>query len=513
MSELSSPWLREERPPHPSLVAQETADAVVVGGGITGLTTALRLAQTGARVIVVEAGRLAGGTTGHTTAKVTSQHGSSYRRLIRHHGEEAARRYAQANQRAIETVARLATGGDEDCGFVRAPAFIYALTADETADLEAECSAAVGLGLPARLTTDTGLPFSVEAALVYDDQAYIDPVGYCHAIARALTAEGGVIFEDSPVTDIEEDGSIVRCHVGGSSVTAKVAVIATLLPIVDRGGFFAKTRPSRSYGIAGKFGQPPPAGMFISAGSPTRSLRPWPEGGETGFIIVGEGHETGAAKATPDRWRALETWATDNFDVESFDHRWSAQDYSTADSIPYVGRSPLTQNVYVATGFRKWGLTNATVAADILAAAIAGTDHPDADVFDASRIGGVRAIGTIIKDNVHVAGHLVGDRVARLLAPSIIDMSPGEGRIVKADGHTLAAHRTADGVFKVVSATCTHMGCTVKWNEAETSWDCPCHGSRFDVDGRVLNAPATRPLQAVDVTFETPGELEQQTTD
>jgi nitrite reductase/ring-hydroxylating ferredoxin subunit len=248
--------------------------------------------------------------------------------------------------------------------------------------------------------------------------------------------------------------------------------------------------------------------MYISAGTPTRSLRPWPGGGETGFVIVGEGHEPGAAEATPARWGDLERWANENFGVESFDYRWSAQDYSTADSIPYVGRSPLTENVYVATGFRKWGMTNATVAADILASLISGTPHPDAGVFDAGRIGDLAAVGKVIKDNVHVAGHFIGERLKRLTVPSITEMSPGEGRIVDADGHAVAAYRTPDGDFKVVSATCTHLGCTVKWNAAETSWDCPCHGSRFDVDGRILNAPATRPLEVVNVdTAESPEEL------
>ena len=480
---------------------------MVVGGGITGLTTALRLAENGARVIVVEADRLAGGTTGHTTAKVTSQHGASYRQLIRHHGEDAARRYAQANQQAIETVAGFATAHG-NCGFVRAPAFIYALTAEEAADLEEEGASATALGLPATITTDTGLPFPVEAALAYADQAYLDPVTYCQALAAALTTVGGAIFENSRMTDLEEDGDIVEVHGTGGSVRAGAAVIATLLPFVDRGGFFARTRPSRSYGIAGRFDRPPPNGMYISAGTPTRSLRPWPGGGETGFVIVGEGHEPGAAEATPARWGDLERWANENFGVESFDYRWSAQDYSTADSIPYVGRSPLTENVYVATGFRKWGMTNATVAADILASLISGTPHPDAGVFDAGRIGDLAAVGKVIKDNVHVAGHFIGERLKRLTVPSITEMSPGEGRIVDADGHAVAAYRTPDGDFKVVSATCTHLGCTVKWNAAETSWDCPCHGSRFDVDGRILNAPATRPLEVVNVdTAESPNEL------
>jgi nitrite reductase/ring-hydroxylating ferredoxin subunit len=249
--------------------------------------------------------------------------------------------------------------------------------------------------------------------------------------------------------------------------------------------------------------------MYISAGSPTRSLRPWPGGGDTGFVIVGESHEPGDPEATPGRWGALERWTNDHFDVESFEFRWSAQDYATADSVPYVGRSPRTQNVYVATGFRKWGLTNATVAADILANLIGGEDHPHARVFDAGRIGDAAAVGKAVKDNLHVAGHMVGDRLRRLLAPSISELVLGEGRIVEADGQTVAAYRSSDGSLHVVSATCTHLGCTVKWNEAETSWDCPCHGSRFDVDGSVLTAPATKPLEVMADFVPEPEDLDQ----
>lgn len=493
MPEHLSVWLAgRHHPPQPGLSGEQTADVVVVGAGITGLTAALWLRRAGAEVVVVEAGQVAGGTTGHTTGKVTSQHGLVYRQLIDHHGEDAARLYALANQDAIDDVAALVAETGASCGFDRTAAFIYALDEDELAALEEEHEAAFRLGLPSSLTTATDLPFPVEGALVFANQAYFHPVRYCDALAAAFLAEGGRIFEDSRVTDVDESSETVTVGTDQGEVRAGHALLATLLPFVDRGGFFAKTRPSRSYGIAARLRAAPPAGMYISAGTPTRSVRPWKEG--DGIVVVGEGHETGAEEAVPARWGALERWASEHFDVESFEYRWSSQDYQTVDSIPYVGRSPLMSRTFVATGFGKWGLTNATAAARILVDLVAGRSHGFLEAFDAGRIGDAAAVGKLIKDNLHVARLLIGDRVARLAAPGIDDLSPGEGRVVDLDGDTVGAYRDVAGVLHVVSVTCTHLGCTVRWNAAETSWDCPCHGSRFALDGSVLVGPATEPL-------------------
>lgn len=234
--------------------------------------------------------------------------------------------------------------------------------------------------------------------------------------------------------------------------------------------------------------------MYIDVGEPVRSFRPWPEGGETGVIVVGESHQTGDPEATPERWGELERWARSQFDVESFEYRWSAQDYDPADGMPYVGRSPLTERTWVGTGFRKWGLSNGTATAQMIADAIRGVDNPYLEAFDAGRIGDATAVKKLLTDNVKVATRFVGDRLRRLTAASVDELPPGQGGLVDADGETVAAYRAPSGQLHALSPTCTHLGCTVHWNDAENSWDCPCHGSRFAVDGSVLNGPATAPL-------------------
>jgi glycine/D-amino acid oxidase-like deaminating enzyme/nitrite reductase/ring-hydroxylating ferredoxin subunit len=500
MSVHRSVWIATaDRPAFPTLDGGIDVDVAVVGGGITGLTTAFLLQRDGARVAVIEAAHVGAGTTGNTTGKVTSQHGLTYASLRERHGESKARQYATANQQAIATVAALAEETSADCGFERAPAFVYTCSAEQRSAIEAEHGAAAALGLPATLTSDTDLPFPVEAAVRFDDQAHFHPGRYIAALATTFEARGGLVFERTRATDVDEraDGAVVRTATG--DVHAEHVVLATLLPFVDLGGFFAKAWPTREYAVAARLRAPAPSGMHINIESPTRSTRPWVDGDRRGIVVVGEGHPTGHDDATPARWGALERWTREHFDVEAFEYRWSAQDYTTADELPYVGRSPRMHRTYVATGFKKWGLTNGTAAAHVLADLVAGRDNPWVEVYDSTRIGDAQAVKKLVEENVHVGVTFVKDRIARLRADAVDDLPRGEGAIVDADGDTVGAYRDPDGFLHAVSVTCTHLGCTVHWNSAEMSWDCPCHGSRFDTDGAVLNGPAVRPLEQYEV--------------
>lgn len=498
MSQHLSVWLSEtEVPEYPKLRGTVNADVAVVGAGITGLTTAVLLGLAGLDVVVIEADRVASGTTGHTTGKVTSQHTLIYDRLIRQQGEEVAQSYATANQEAVGMVQQLAAGHEEEVGLQSASAFVYASDSEGQEKIEAEFEAATSLGLPARLGPRPELPFTVAGVLEFEGQAYIHPVRYCRHLARAFVANRGRIFEQSRVTGLDESRDRVELSASGGGVVAEQVVVATLLPFTDKGGFFARTRPSRAYGVAAVLGSPPPTGMYIGTGSPVRSFRPWPEGGPNGIIFVGETHDTGEPEATPGRWGELERWARENFEVESFEYRWSGQDYSSADGMPYAGRSPLAGRTWVATGFNKWGLSNGTAAARIITDGIMGRENPHEKTFDPRRVGGVTALSQLVADNARVARHLVGDRFDRLRASPIEELARGEGGIVDADGETVAGYRDTAGALHAVSPTCTHLGCTVLWNDAEDSWDCPCHGSRFSIDGAVLTGPATAPLKRI----------------
>jgi glycine/D-amino acid oxidase-like deaminating enzyme/nitrite reductase/ring-hydroxylating ferredoxin subunit len=481
-----------------------TVDVAVIGAGITGLTAGLTLATEGVDVAVLEAGDLCAGATGYTTAKVTSLHGLIYDELVRRHGLERATGYAAANQAAIDHVARLIAEHSIDCDWMRAPAFTYVASSDRIGEIEAEVTAASAAGLPATLTTRTDLPYDVAAAVRVDDQGHFHPRKYCLGLAQVLTAAGGRLFARSRATTIDDTDGGVTIEAAGHRVRAGHAIVATLLPIVDRGAFFARAHPERSYAVAVEIDPPGPQGMYISADSPTRSIRPTSD--PNVLVVGGEGHGMGDEPDTRRRYRALESWAQDTFTTSRVVARWSTHDYRSVDRIPYVG--PLTsgrRRVLTATGFGKWGMTNGTAAGRILADEIAGRSNPWASTFDSTRFSPGPSAQRFICANLRVATHYVGDRVRTLRVPGADQLASGQGGIVDLDGTKVAAYRDEQGTLHALSARCPHLGCQVSFNTAETSWDCPCHGSRFALDGTVLSGPATTGLRSIGTPIAGPG--------
>jgi glycine/D-amino acid oxidase-like deaminating enzyme/nitrite reductase/ring-hydroxylating ferredoxin subunit len=472
---------------------QGTYDVIVAGAGIAGLSTALLLAERGARVAVLEAGRVCSGVTAYTTAKVTSLHGLIYHGLVRHRGKEVASAYADANQAAIAQVAEWIDRYGIECDFSRRPAYTYTTDPARVKDVEAEVEAATALGLPVAFTNDTELPYDVEAAIRMDDQAQFHPRRYCLGLAAAFTGLGGQIFENSRVTGVN-DGSTCEVHLGDDRVSAGHVVLATHLPILDRGLFFAKTHPTRSYAMAVRLKGAPPQGMYLSADQPTRSVRS--AEGDSLVILGGEGHKVGQDPDTRARYDALESWAQAEWDVGDIVHRWSAQDYLSADGVPFIGRQLPASRVFVATGFGKWGMTNGTAAAGIIADLIGDKPNETTGAFQASRLAGPLTSKAMYTEGFDaVGGHLIGDRLKTLNPPDVGTLGPGEGGIVKLDGDKVAAYRHEDGSITAVSPVCRHVGCLVSFNTAERSWDCPCHGSRYTLDGTVIQGPSVHDLE------------------
>jgi glycine/D-amino acid oxidase-like deaminating enzyme/nitrite reductase/ring-hydroxylating ferredoxin subunit len=495
MSQRESVWLADRSADrYPELSEAHHVDVVVVGGGITGLTTALLAQRKGAKVAVIERNRIGSGTTGHSTGKVTSQHGLVYHDLLKRHGPDVAGSYADANQWAVRKVSDLASELAPEAHFESAPAIVFATDPEATKPIEAEYAACLRLGLPASLSSDCELPFEVARCLQFEHQGMINPANYCHGLAREISEQGGLIFEETSATGLSEDSEHVVVTTPQAELSGTSAVIATLLPFVDRALFFAKTRPGRAYGVAALLRAAPPPGMYISSDSPTVSLRPW---GERGLVIIGEGHPPGDPEATPGRWGELERWARDNFEVESFEFRWSSQDYRTFDGLPFIGPAPRMSRTYVATGFGKWGLTNGTVAAAILSDLVTGSRNSWEAAFDSTRLPGLTGAKNLTVFNATVGKDLIRGVVSRLRPSELEDLPRGDARLVEIDGKTVGAYRDAGGDVHAVSLTCTHLGCTVAWNDAERSWDCPCHGSRFSLEGKVLEGPATQDLEQV----------------
>jgi glycine/D-amino acid oxidase-like deaminating enzyme/nitrite reductase/ring-hydroxylating ferredoxin subunit len=481
------------QPPFPQLEEDVGADVVVIGGGIAGITTALLLTEAGASVVLLEAGRLACGVSGHTTAKVSSQHGMIYARLRSRFGTEGARTYGEANEAAIDWIARRVERDGIDCDFRRRPSYAY-VTGDRS-QAEAEAEAAAEAGLPASLVDTTPLPYPVAAAVRFDDQAEFHVRRYLLPLAAGLSAGGCRVYEHSHAVEVATDEQCVVKTPGGR-VTAGHVVVATHYPFLDRSLAFARVHPERSYALLCRIAGAPPEGMFIGAGSPTRSVRSVPLGGEELLLVGGEGHRPGAGGDTEQRYDRLEAFAREHWDVRSVEYRWSAQDNTAIDGLPYVGRlTPFEGRVLMATGFAKWGMTGGTAAAMVLRDLVLGLANPWAKLLDPNRLNARASAGRLIKENAQVALHFAGDRLTRPGQRSIEELEPGEGGIVRHRGERVAAYRDEQGALTAVSPVCTHLGCQVSWNRAERSWDCPCHGSRFAPGGEVLQGPAVHRLE------------------
>jgi glycine/D-amino acid oxidase-like deaminating enzyme/nitrite reductase/ring-hydroxylating ferredoxin subunit len=496
---MGSLWLDDAQDDEaaPRLAEDLEVDACVVGAGIAGLTAALELARGGRSVAVLERHRAGAGVTGHSTAKLSSLQGSAYTQLERRFGAGGARGYAALNEAAIAYV--VAQG--IDCDLRRRPHAVFAWDGEQRAQLKREAEAATRAGLVVRMDDDLGLPFPTAGALVRDDQAELQIGAYMRGLVRALLAAGGHLFEDTVVTHVGEGSRPVVRTEHGPRVRARDAIVATHYPILDRGLYFPRLTPQRSYCIAVRGATPQPKVMAISIGAPTRSLRFAPDPqrpGEELLVLGGEGHMAGEqGDQTTERYRALEAFAAEHFGATEVTHRWSAHDMTTADGLPYAGRlTPLSRHVWIASGFRKWGLTNGTAAGRILAARIlGGPAHPHGELFDTSRFTPLRSAPGLLKEAAKDARHFVGDRLNRGADAGLEALEPGgDGRLLRVDGELVAASRDADGTVRALSPVCTHLGCRVGWNRAERSWDCPCHGSRFAPDGEVLEGPAVKGL-------------------
>jgi len=490
-------WMDSSAPTaYPPVDGDVEVDVAVVGGGIAGLCSAWELTRAGRRVAVFEADRIVAGTTGYTTAKLTAQHGLVYDRLRSSLGADTARWYARSQLDAIERVAAVVAELGIDCDLERLPAFTYATPAGAVEQVRAEVEAATAAGLPASLVTDTGLPFEVAAAIRVEGQAQFHPRRYLLALADDLTHHGGQIFERTRVTDLDEGEPCRLSTESGATVSARDVVVATHYPIFDRAALFTRLVPRRELVVAAPIAAADdPAGMYLTTEDNTRSVRTAPYGDGHRLLIVTGEHFKPGAEGVEERWHRLATWTRERFKVDTLAYHWAAQDNTTPDRVPFVGRfHPGTDHVYVATGFNAWGMASGVMAGTLVAALIGGAKPEWAAIYDPARRHVRAEAGTFLKATLAVAGHYIGDRLRPSHVDSPDDLAAGQGAVIRLRGERCAVYRDTSGTLHSVSATCTHLGCTVAFNDAEGSWDCPCHGSRFDPDGAVLHGPATQPL-------------------
>ncbi len=487
--------------PFPALLGDLSVDVAIVGGGITGITAALLLERAGLSVAVIEALEVGRANTGLTTAHLTAVLDSRWHTLIDKFGRDGARLAADAQRAAIDRIEALIREHELDCGFARVPGWLYSESSKDRAELERELEAATELGFECSFIDDVPLPFEVDCGLRFENQARFHPREYLMPLASLIPGRGSFVFENTRVLEID-DGEPCRVTTEGGVVTAKEVIVAAHVPVSNRIFLHTKLAAYRSYVLGAYTKEPIPDGLYWDTDDPYHYLRVHPFEDRPLLIAGGADHKVGQEGDARRAFAELTDYLRDRFGQVEIAHRWSGQIIETLDGLPYVGRNSLSDHVYVATGYSGNGMTNGTIAAMLISDLILDRQNPWAELFDATRIKPIASVRRFLAENVDFPAHLVGDRLKRPDARSFMEVPHGEGRIVDHGGRKLAVYRDQRGDLSVMSAVCTHLGCIVHWNTVEKSWDCPCHGSRFECTGEVLAGPAVTPLQPMIDTDE-----------
>ena len=489
---LASVW--QDRHPRTSPSAAPTVsgewDVVVVGAGLTGISTALLLGRAGRSVLLLEASHVGVGTTGRSTAKLSLLQGTQLSRIARRHSPEVVRRYVEANAEAQAWVRRFCV--DHGVAVQDRAAYTFGATSRGAKAARKEYDVAREAGLPVTWLDRLDLPFETQGGVRLADQFQLDPIALLDELSLQAEGHQVTLVEGARVRRVSGRDPVTVVTDGGSA-TARTVVLATNTPILDRGGFFARVAPARSYGLAFRTPEPAVDGMYLSAEQPSRSLRDAPDPDGHLLLVGGNGHTTGRGGSEAARLEDLRAWTAAHYPKAEETHAWSAQDYVPIHALPYAGPLvPGSDDILVAGGYSKWGMTNGVAAALALSGRILGGHLEWADVFEPWSTRELRGLVDGARINAEVGVEMATGWIRPVFSPGVgATPAEGDGRVRLDHPGTPTAIARTDGVERRVSAVCSHLGGIVRWNDAERSWDCPLHGSRFDPEGEVLDGPAT----------------------
>ena len=493
-------WTATARmPPFGPLKEDMHADVCIVGGGIAGLSVAYSLCQAGKSVVLLEDGDLASGMTGVTTAHLSHVLDDRYTEIQKLHGEVATRIVAQSHTAAINRIEAIASGERIDCDFERVTGYLFEAPEQKGRNiLRKELDAARHSGIRDAIMIPRAPiePYDTGPCIAFPNQAQFHPIKYLAGVARAIQRSGGRIFTKTHVDQVK-GGTDAHVRADQHTVRAGSIVVATNSPINDLVAIHTKQAPYMSYVIGARVNPGAvPSGLYWDALDDYHYVRLQQIDGKEFLIAGGEDHKSGQADDTAKRHARVEAWTRERFPIEQVEYVWAGQIMETVDHLPFIGRNPLdSDNVYIVTGDSGMGMTHGTIAGVLLTDLILGRKNPWEKIYDPARKS-IKAAGTFLKETANMAAQFA-DWVKPGEVGSEKEIASGSGAILRRGMTLIAAYRDEKGRLHERSAVCNHLGCIVHWNAAETSWDCPCHGSRFDKLGKVINGPANRDLDPV----------------
>lgn len=491
---IQSFWKQTEKSlSYPQLKKNLEKDVVIVGGGIAGITAAYFLAKEGKKVVLLEAREVISGTTGFTTAKLTAQHNLIYDELINRYGQAKANLYYQANMEGIALVKSITEELEIDCELEEQDAFVFTQKQQNKNKLLKEAEAYEKLGIDGGLLEDLPLNLDIEAAVTMRNQAQFHPVKYLNGLLKEIEKLGGEIYEHSKVMEVEdmEKGSCKTEY--GYTVTGKDVIFATHFPLHEPDNIYSKKlKPESSYALAVKSKQEFPDGMYINVDLPKRTLRKMEVEGENYILVGGESHPTGDGISSKQRYEQLAVFAEKTFEATEVKYQWSSHDLTGEDRIPFVGKLQAdSKHIYVMTGFAKWGLSNATIGGKVLTDLIMEQKNLFTELYDPQRE--IPSMKDVEPEELNNENN---DAKSNQTV-KVKNLDKKHGTVAEINGDQVGVYKDTKGNIHYLDLTCTHLGCDVEWNDGDCTWDCPCHGSRFNAIGNVIQGPAVEPLKQI----------------
>ena len=496
---MSSYWIESTKDiekKYPELRNNIETDVCIIGGGLTGISSAYELAKTGLKVVVLEKDQIGKKTTGNTTGKITSQHGIFYKYLVQSEGKEFAKKYLDANEQAIKNIKKIIDTEEIECDFEYQNSYVYTQNQDDISKIKEEVRILKKLEFNCEFVNETELPFEVLCAIKFPNQAQFNVRKYLLGLAECIENNAGKIFENSKVYDLKKGIDRYLTYCNNVCVKSKYVIIASHYPIINSPGFyFLKMYQSMSYAIAIEANQEIFNGMYINSEVPTKSFRNIKDGDKRLVLIAGSDHKTGSKIDLSDAYKDLEKTAKQLYPDCKVKYKWHTEDCITLDKIPYIGEfSKFMPNVYVATGYKKWGITTSNIAANIIKDKILNRNNEYEETFKATRMEPMKNIKEVENMLKETTNSLVINKI-KIPNDKISDINKEDAKIIEIDGRKIGIYKDKEGELYAVKPVCSHLGCELSFNNLAKTWDCPCHGSRFDYRGKSIYSPSIKDLE------------------